>query len=268
MTQMVPRKDKTQTIKDLLEKAGPSIAAVLPKHLTLERMTKVALSSVARNPALLACTPLSLVKAVMQGAELGLEVGGLLGEAYLVAYKDQVVLIPGYRGLVKLARQSGTLSSIEAHVVCERDTFELEYGLDPKLVHRPAMTGDPGPVIAAYAIARFKDGGRQVDVMTRHEVDAIRGRSAAATSGPWVTDYAEMAKKTVVRRLCKYLHLSPELARALEHEAAIDEGVRSPVIDVSLFDEETGEVIEEPTRADGIKEKLKANGATEAKEAS
>lgn len=266
MTAIVTTKaSKQQTIKDLLDKAAPSIAAVLPKHLTVERLTKVALSATARTPSLLACSPHSLVRAVMQGAELGLEVGGLLGEAYLVPFKDTIQLIVGYRGLVKLARQSGQLTSIEAYVVRERDSFELEYGLEPKLVHKPAMTGDPGPVAAVYAIARFKDGGRQVDVMTNAEVESVRKRSAASSAGPWVTDYAEMAKKTVVRRLCKYLPLSPELARALEHEAAVDEGVRSPVIDVALFDEDgvvlDAEASEAPTRAESLKAKLVENGA-------
>lgn len=254
---------KQQTIKELLEKAAPSIAAVIPKHLTVERLTKVALSCTARTPALLACSPMSLVRAVMQGAELGLEVGGLLGEAYLVPYKGNVQLIVGYRGLMKLARQSGQLTSIAAYAVREGDAFELEYGLEPKLVHKPVLTGLPGEVIAVYAIARFKDGGYQVDVMTRAEVDAVRTRSAAADAGPWVTDFAEMAKKSVVRRMCKYIPLSPELARALEHEAALDAGLRSPVVDVALFDED-GVVVEEAkpaTRADSIKAKLADNGA-------
>ena len=259
---MVARKDKQQTVMDLLEKAKGSIAAVLPKHLTVERLTKVALSATARKPELLACTPMSLVKAVMQGAELGLEVGGLLGDAYLVPYGTEATLIVGYRGLVKLARQSGALTSIEAYTVHEKDSFELEYGLEPRLVHKPFMVGPRGEVIAVYAIARFKDGGHQVDVMTKAEVDAIRNRSQASKSGPWVTDYAEMAKKTVVRRMCKYLPLSAELAKALEHESAIDEGVRSPVIDVELFDAE-GVAIEDPkpeTNADKIKAKLAENG--------
>lgn len=270
MTQMIARVDKQQTLKDLLDKAAPSIAAVLPKHLTIARLTKVVLSCVARKPELLACSPMSLVKAVMQGAELGLEVGGLLGEAYLVPFKGEIVLIPGYRGLIKLARQSGEISSLEAHVVSANDAFELEYGLSPKLIHKPFMTGDPGAVFATYSIARFKDGGHQADVMSLSDINAIRDRSQAAKAGPWITDFNEMAKKTVVRRMCKYLPLSPELARVLEHEAAIDEGVRSPVIDLAIFDEETGEIMEkEQSRADGLKGKLaekaekaeKANGS-------
>jgi recombination protein RecT len=267
MTQMVARKDKQETIRELLDKAAPSIRAVLPKHLTVERLTKVALSVTARRPELLACSPRSLVLAVMQAAELGLDVGGLLGEAYLVPFKDAVQLIVGYRGLIKLARQSGALASVEAYTVHANDSLDLEYGLEPKLVHRPFMAGDRGDVVAAYAIARFKDGGRQVDVMTRAEVDAVRRRSRASSDGPWVTDYAEMAKKTVVRRMCKYVPLSAELARALEHEAALEEGVRSPVMDVEVFDADgvVQDVAQEPaSRGDALKEKLAAKA--EAKE--
>lgn len=255
MTAMVASKDKQETIRQLLDKAAPSIKAVLPKHLTVERLTKVALGVTARRPELLACSPRSLVLAVMQAAELGLDVGGLLGESYLVPYGDTVQLIVGYRGLVKLARQSGSLATMEAHVVHDRDAFDLEYGLEPRLVHKPFLTGDRGAIVSVYAIARFKDGGRQADAMSRGDVDLIKARSKAGNSGPWVTDYAEMAKKTIVRRLCKYVPLSPELARALEHEAAIDEGVRSPVLDVAVFDE-NGVEQELPSRADIMKEKL------------
>ncbi len=245
---------KQQTIMQLFESRKASIAAVMPKHLTPERLLKIALSCTARTPTLLACTPSSLLLAVMQSAELGLEAGGLLGEAYLVPYKDEAKLIIGYRGLIKLARQSGQLSSLEAYVVRKQDTFAIEFGLEPRLVHMPYLQGVPKDedIVAVYAIARFKDGARQVDVMTRAEVDSIRDRSKAGKDGPWVTDFAEMAKKTVVKRLAKYLPLSPELVRAIEHEAAVDQNVASPVIDVDI-------VQSEPiaqTRADVLKDKL------------
>jgi len=256
---IVSSTEKQANLKMLLEKAKGSIAAVLPKHLTPDRLLKVALSATSRNPALLACTPQSILLAVMQASELGLEVGGLLGDAYFVPFKDQAQLIVGYRGMIKLARQSGELKSLEAHVVRDNDVFDLEYGLDTRLVHKPSLAGELGKVVAAYAIARFKDGGYQVDVMTLAEIEAVRTRSKAAGDGPWMTDYAEMAKKTVVRRLCKYLPLSPELVNALEHEAAVEQNVASPVIDVEIFQVEQAP---EATRADSLKEKLgaKVNG--------
>lgn len=235
-TALVSSRDKQNTIKDLLEKAKSSIVAVLPKHMPVDRLLKIALSATARTPTLLACEPQSLLLAVMQSAELGLEPGGLLGESYLVPFKGKVQLIPGYKGLIKLARNSGDLKTIEAHVVREKDTFDVEFGLENKLVHKPCLTGDPGEMVCVWAIARYKDGAYQVEVMTRSEIDAIRGRSQAAESGPWVTDYAEMAKKTVLKRLLKTAPLSPEAKKALEHEAAVEQNVASPIIDVSIFD--------------------------------
>lgn len=263
-------RDKQATIKDLFDKAKPQIAAVLPKHLAPDRLLKVALSATARTPALLACTPHSLLLCVMQASELGLEVGGLLGDAYFVPFKDTAQLIIGYRGMIKLARQSGQIQSIEAHVVRKNDTFEIEFGLVPKLIHKPNMTAEPGDPVAVYAIAKFKDGALQCEVLSIHEVNLIRARSAAADSGPWVTDYAEMAKKTVVRRLCKFLPLSPELAKAMEHEEAIEQNVASPIIDVevlSAMGDASTQV--EQSRADAMKEKLteKANGAAPSEQA-
>ena len=259
-TALVSSKDKQNTIKDLLERSKGSIAAVLPKHMTPERLLKVALSATARTPTLLSCTPQSILLAVMQSAELGLEVGGLLGEAYFVPFKGSVQLIVGYKGLIKLARNSGMLKTIEARVVRQNDVFEIEFGLENKLVHKPCLAGDPGEMVCVYAIARYKDDAYQVEVMTRAEVEAIRSRSKASEDGPWKTDYEEMAKKTVLRRLLKTGPLSPEANRALEHEAAVEQNVASPVIDVSILESAEEQQVD---RGDALAAKLNAkNGKT------
>lgn len=262
-TALVGSQSKQATIKDLLEKSKSSIAAVIPKHITPDRLLKVALSATSRTPALLACTPMSILLAVMQSAELGLEVGGLLGEAYFVPFKDQAQLIVGYRGLIKLARNSGELRTIEARVVHANDQFEIEFGLENKLVHKPCLSGEPGDTVAVYAIARYKDDAYQVEVMTRAEIDAIRTRSKASADGPWVTDFDEMAKKTVLRRLLKTGPLSPELKRALEHEAAVDQNVASPVIDVSVLEQPTDQPAVD--RGDALAAKVAAKNGAKAK---
>jgi recombination protein RecT len=258
-TALVSSKDKQATIKDLLERSKNSIAAVMPKHLTPDRLLKVALSATARTPALLACTPQSILLAVMQSAELGLEVGGLLGEAYFVPFKDKVQLIVGYRGLIKLARNSGQLKTIEARAVHANDAFEIEFGLENKLVHKPCLAGDPGDTVCVYAIARYKDDAYQVEVMTRAEIDAIRKRSQASDNGPWVSDFDEMAKKTVLRRLLKTGPLSPEVARALEHETSVEQNVASPVIEVAFLDDIQPAAAEAPAdRGDALAAKITA----------
>lgn len=208
--------EKDTTIRGLIERSAPKFAQVLPRHLSVDRLVRVTVACIARTPALGACTQTSLLNAVMQAAQLGLEPTGVLGGAYLVPYGKECQLIVGYRGLIDLARRSGTIESIEAHVVHENDRFVCHYGLEPVLEHEPCWKGDPGEMIAVYGIAKLKDGGRQLEVMTRAQVDAIRAKSKAGRTGPWVEHYDEMARKTVVRRLCKYLPLTPELVDALQ----------------------------------------------------
>lgn len=227
-----------RTLKDLLAKATPSLQAVMPRHLSAEKLIKVALLATSRTPLLLECTPSSILQSVMQAAQLGLEVNSPLGSAYLVPYRNKGVyecqLIPGYRGLVDLARRSGGILSVDARVVYDGDHLEVDYGTTPRIVHRPKLSGhrDTKNIIAVYATALMPDDVRQFEVMTKDEVDAVRARSKAAASGPWVTDYAEMSRKTVVKRLAKYLPLSAELAAAIELDNRYESGEVSGVSDI------------------------------------
>jgi len=225
--------------KGILERKRGDIASRLPAHLSPDRIIKVALTCAAKTPKILDCTRESVMLSIMQAAELGLEPGGALGEGYLVPYGSTCQFIPGYRGLIALARRSGQIISIEAHTVYEEDDFEVEFGLNPRLVHRPNLrAAERGEILGFYAIARLKDGGIQHDFMPKIEVDAIRKRSRASGAGPWVTDYAEMGKKTVIRRLCKSLPLSVEMVRALELQAGAEAGN----FEESLEDMESKEV--------------------------
>lgn len=192
------------------------IAAVIPKHLTPERLLKVIVSSISKTPKLLECSQMSLLQSVIAMSELGLEPDAVRGLAYLVPYKGTCQLIIGYRGYIELARRSGNLRQIEARLVRENDKLDICFGLEPRFEHVPCLDGDAGPPKLVYAIARYADGGEHIEVMTVAEVEAIRKRSRAATLNPWVTDFEAMAKKTVVRQLAKWLPLSPELVKAIE----------------------------------------------------
>lgn len=206
------------TLARLLEDPAriEALKKVMPKHLTPERLAKVALNAWHKTPLLQRCSVASLWQALTSAAELGLDPGGALGHAYLVPFKDTCQLIIGYRGFIELARRSGSLAQIEAHVVHEHDTYEVEFGSAPKLRHVPKLDGDPGKPVFVYMVARLRDGSAHVEVMTIHEVEKIRARSRSGNNGPWQTDFEEMAKKTVVRRGMKYLPLSPELSKAME----------------------------------------------------
>lgn len=252
-------KDQYEKISEAIEKERDKLTAALAAvHVKPERFLTVVDQALRRNPDLLRCTPTSILKALLDAAELGLVPSGLIGQAYLVPYRNkhtgrqEAQLIPGYRGLIDLARRSGELRSIEARTVRQNDEFEVIFGTDGYVRHVPYINRtrervevedpdhpgevlssekDGGPYIGAYMIATLADGVKQVEWMSAAEIEAVRRRSKAATSGPWVTDWSEMGKKTVTRRGVKYLPIAIDSplnrALALEDEA---EGNATPVV--------------------------------------
>jgi recombination protein RecT len=248
-----------QLVGDYLEKMMPSISAVLPKHVTADRMSRIALNVIRSNPKLLECELNSLMGGVMEASKLGLE-PGLMGQCYLIPFKNnktnrtEAQFIIGYKGLIDLVRRSGQISTIDAREVCENDEFDYQYGLDDKLHHKPSLT-DRGAVIAYYAIAKMKDGGYSFHVMSRSDVEKHRDKYAKAkTFGPWKDEFDGMAKKTVLRQLIKYLPISVEnlgnfdeasgadVHQDVEKAHIIDMGEYVPPIADVDYDEETGEV--------------------------
>lgn len=221
--QRQPAHPVAQGVQRLLAANMKAIQSALPKHMTPERMARVAFTTINKTPALLKCTPESLVMAIVEAATLGLEIDSR-GLAYIVPYGSTVTLIPGYKGLMDLAYRSGRVTSIFAEVVCENDKFTYRMGTDPSLEHTPELN-DRGTKIAVYAVAKFKDADPAFVVLGKTEVEKVRRASKAAASGPWKDWEDEMWKKTAIRRLCKYLPLSPEMQRAVAMDEAADAGL-------------------------------------------
>ena len=227
------------SIRDLFNKSGvkSQLMAALPQQTSLspDRLVRVALTVIRTNPALLECSQQSLLACLMGCAQLGLMPEPYLGQAYLVPFWNnktnprtrEAQLIPGYRGYITLARNSGELDTISADVVRENDEFKITKGLNENLEHVPCFDGNPGDVIGAYTVFRYMHGSSTFDFMPKAEIEKIRKRSKASDKGPWVTDYPEMCKKTVIRRHMKLAPLSIEdntLARAAQAENMFLEG--------------------------------------------
>ena len=198
------------TLKSLLEQNRGSIALALPAHLTPDKLIRAALVAVNHNSALLDCTQSSILESLMCASELGLSVSPTLGEGALVPYKDKCQFQPMYRGLAKLARQSGEISTIQAEAVYANDHFVYEKGTSPKIEFRPKLTGGRGELLGFFALVLTKDGASQSEWMDVEAVNRIKAKSRASGNGPWVTDYSEMGRKTVFKRLAKWLNLSNE----------------------------------------------------------
>lgn len=248
----------SQLVGDYLKAMMPAIESVLPKHVTADRMTRIALNVIRTNPKLLACDINSLMGGVMEAAKLGLE-PGLMGQCYLIPFENrkqqrvEAQFIIGYKGLIDLVRRSGQVSTIEARTVYENDEFDYSYGLDDKLTHKPALK-DKGAPIAYYAIAKMKDGGYSFLVMSHQEAEQYRDKYAKSKNyGPWKDEFDAMARKSVLRQLIKYLPISvenlsnfdeasgSEINQELENARIIDMGEYVPTVDI---DNETGEILE------------------------
>ena len=234
----VTENKQPKNMKDWIVAMKPQIEAALPSVITPERFTRMALTAVSSNPKLANCTPKSFMGALMNAAQLGLEPNTPLGQAYLIPYKnkgvDEVQFQIGYKGLVELAHRSGEFKNIEARVVYENDTFEYEYGLEPKLVHRPAMK-DRGKPIYYYAVFTLVNGGFGFEVMSKEDIDIHKNKySQAADSkySPWNTTYDSMAKKTVLKQVLKYAPIKTEFARKINEDETIKSEISSDMGDI------------------------------------
>ena len=233
-----------QQVAHLLDTRKGEIAKMLPRHLNAERLLKVAQIAVTTTPGLLECDVPSLIGSIGQCAQMGLEPNTVLGHAYLVPFNTKrkdgqgnerwvksVQVIIGYKGLIDLARRSGQIVSIAAHEVHENDHFDLVYGLDEKLEHRPNFD-ERGALIGFYAVAKLKDGGHSFEFMSRKQVEQIMaGTQSKGKYGPWKDNFVEMGRKTVIRRLAKYLPLSIEFQTAVALDGMASDG-RDQMIDM------------------------------------
>lgn len=215
-------------VRDELKKREDQLMALLGPSIPLERFLTVALHAANSNPELLKCKPLSIVEAIREAAALRLEPTGLLGDAYLVRYGDQAKLMPGYRGLMKLARRTGDVETIDAQVVYDGDAFALRLGSDPSIVHEPLIDGDRGNYRGAYAWARLRTGELVAEWMSYADIQLVRKSSKASENGPWVTFWGEMARKSVLRRLMKHLPLTTDAEHALRLEAEAEQDATTP----------------------------------------
>lgn len=227
--------EKTDLTKAVLNVAGlraalkvgwKTISGSLPTNMKEERFFNLVLGQAVKDSGVFKCTGISILNALQQAASLGLEVNAATGEAYLIPFNDTrkgetiATLVPGYKGLAKLAHQSPDVLKVSARLAYEGEKFKVYYGTRDEIEHEPDfdVARTPEKVVAAYAIAEMRGGAVQFEVMTRRQLDDLKKRSLAKTygKGPWATDTEEMYRKTPFRRLCKYLPLTPQLAEAIE----------------------------------------------------
>lgn len=218
---------KSMSIQDLIKAMEPEIKRALPQVITPERFTRMALSALNATPKLKECSQMSFLGALMNAAQLGLEPNTPLGQAYLIPYRNkgqmECQFQIGYKGLIDMVYRNENIQTVQSQCVYENDEFEYELGLEPKLIHKPALK-DRGDLILVYALWKSKNGGYGFEVMSREDIDAHArkfSQSFGSSYSPWKTNYEEMAKKTVIKKCLKYAPLKSDFVRAVSNDETI-----------------------------------------------
>lgn len=207
------------TLPQLMDQAEARVAEVLPAGMDAVRVMRLAKLAIHKEPKIAQCDPVSVIQCIVDASSLGLEIDSPIGGAHLIPFKRQCTLILDYRGLVRLALRSGFVDKLISRAVYEGEPFQILQGTKEELRHVPDVTG-PGDneIVGVYALATLSNGQVLHEYMSLSEVELIKDRSRAGNSGPWVTDFEAMAKKTVMKRMMKWLDLNPEFSRAIEFD--------------------------------------------------
>ena len=287
---------KPKQMRTLILQMESQIKQAVPKYLDPSRFIRLVLTLYNQNPRLHNCSDYSFLAAVMTAAQLGLEPDGLLGEGYIIPYGTRAQFQTGYKGLLKLARNSGNIKDVQLEVVHAKDKFIYVKGLEPKLEHEESIEALPGDITHVYMIVRFLNGGFQYKVMTRTQIMQHRNRYSKAFNNdekqiaayskdnnvsrekaiqeliqaqklsPWTSNEEAMMKKTVAIQCCKLLDLSAEARRQVAKEELLEQGLEVP-IDVTPIDADVEEdpvtpveppagELTAPSRSEQLAEKL------------
>lgn len=235
----IEKTENKKTMKTLISSMEGEIAKALPSVITPERFTRMVFTALSATPKLNECTPMSFLGAMMNAAQLGLEPNTPLGQAYILPYSNHGKLEAqfqiGYKGLIDLAYRSGEIEVIGAHVIYENDTTQFEYGLEPKLIHKPAMT-DRGKAIGVYAMFKTKAGGYGFEVMSMEDVKSHAmkySKSYDSSFSPWKTNFEEMAKKTVLKKVLKYAPLKSDFTRQIIEDGSVKSEISKDMYEVA-----------------------------------
>jgi recombination protein RecT len=230
MSNEIVSADQFRAMKGFLESPTviQQIGKIVTQGINPQRLVRQAVTLCSENPELLKCTQQSIILGVVKAAELGLELSGPLGHAYLVPRFTKIpgtnqkammaIFQVGWKGLVALAFRQGNVASMPVRCVHEHDRFEITFGDEQRLIHEPDFNKDRGNVIGYYAAVKYVNGGRDFEYMTKEQVCAHRDKYGGKGPG-WSSSFDKMAMKTVLRQLCSRLSLCPEAQKqAMEEE--------------------------------------------------
>jgi recombination protein RecT len=256
--------EKEQKNKELVFKAQKQFEASNEYQMNFNREAGFAIQVLTQNDFLASCEPESIRNAVVNVSLTGLTLNPALKYAYLIPRDRKCVLDISYIGMIKLLTDAGAVKNVDAAVIYSNDKFDYRKGTDPYFKHVPALQ-NRGDKIGVYAVAFFRDGGFQFDVLGKEEIEKVRATSESwkkETSrkySPWETWEDEMWKKTALKRIFKLLpktNFSDQLIAAIsnDHENEMQDLTPEEKYN-NLFDEiQTAEVVKDTEKKQDKKE--------------
>lgn len=250
----VAKRDPVQ-LKAQIREMQPQFQLAMPKGVEATQLVRDAMTVLSQNPKLAECDPRSVLGALMTCAQLGLR-PGVLGQAYVIPFKGRGQLVIGYQGLVVLAQRSGDIASISARAIHSNDLWDVEYGLNERLMHKPQLSGDRGDPVAYYCVVKSTRGGTYWEFMTRRDVERHRDKFAmqrdydtGEVKGPWVDHFDAMALKTVVKKALNLAPRNTDLVMGM----AVDESIRVDVTPTANLTDVAEDVVDaEPDVPEGV----------------
>lgn len=245
------------TLTDKVRNMEKQFQLAMPKGAEAQQLIRDALTCLRQTPKLQECESNSVLGALMTCAQLGLR-PGVLGHAWVLPFWDRTAnnkrggfkaqLVIGYQGLVELAYRSGQIASVSARTIFTNDVYQVEYGLEERLIHQPLIIGDRGEPLAYYAVVRLANGGSTFIVISHTDMLAYKQKHATAKKdgvvfGPWRDNFEGMAHKTCLRQLSKWMPKSTELALAVENDGAVRVDLTPAAVTTPEHIE--GEIVEE-----------------------
>jgi recombination protein RecT len=235
----VSKKDPAENIlTGMIMSMQGQIKMALPKQLNYERFTRIAITCLRNNQKLMQTAkenPISYLSALMQSVQMGLEPNTPLGQAYIIPYGKEVQFQIGYLGILDLCYRSGQFKQIGAYTVYDNDEFEYSYGLEQKLIHKPAMNQSGNPIYY-YAIYKMFNGGEGFVVLSKDNIIKHSQKYSQAVkkgwTSPWLTDFDAMARKTVLKILLKYAPKSIEVNNLLSQDETVKNEIKEDMTEV------------------------------------
>lgn len=241
--------DPYKKAQSYLKAMIPAISEALPrsKGMDAERLARLTMTTLKLNPKLLECSIESLLGAVLQSAQLGLE-PNLLGSCYFIPYKGTVSFQIGYKGLIDLVCRKGEVMSIVAQEVRKGDEFHYEFGRNETLKHIPAAEHLRGEIEYYYAYAHLKNGGFTFQVMHISEIQKIRDEHSISyrfdkNNSIWAKHFQAMSYKTVIKKLVKYLPVSVETQSLVANDETVRKDITSEAVFVNSVEVDEPEII-------------------------